>query len=128
MAINLQITPDFEQRLKEKAAREGLDVDTYIIKVLKKQLDRQSIPSDISEEELMAKISLGIAPELWTEYHLLKEKRVAETLSDAEYGRLIEISDKIELANARRMKYLKKLADMKGTSLDSLIQSLGLAA
>jgi hypothetical protein len=41
---------------------------------------------------------------------------------------LIEISDQIEQANARRIQYLIELATLRGTSLEAVMQDLGIEA
>ena len=60
--------------------------------------------------------------------HALIAKRCAETLTSQEQATLIEISDQIEQANARRIQYLIELANLRGTSLETLMQKLGIEA
>jgi pantothenate kinase len=62
----------------------------------------------------------------WQRYHHLIDKREAETLTASEQTELITISDQIEMANARRMESLVKLAQLRQTSLEELMSRLGL--
>lgn len=63
---------------------------------------------------------------MWEHYHALLAKRRAETLTPQEQATLIEISDQIEQANARRIQYLIELASLRGTSLEAVMQELGI--
>ncbi len=76
----------------------------------------------------MATITLELTPEMWENYHALIAKRRAETLTSQEQATLIEISDQIEQANARRIQYLIELASLRGTSLETVMQELGIEA
>jgi hypothetical protein len=76
--------------------------------------------------ELLKEINIGLSADTWTEYHLLIAKRQAETLTDEEQQKLIEISDRLEIANVRRMKALIELAALRGQPLDTVMQELGI--
>ncbi len=65
---------------------------------------------------------------MWEHYHALIAKRRAETLTAEEQATLIEISDQIEQANTRRIQYLLELASLRGTSLEAVMQELGIEA
>jgi hypothetical protein len=78
------------------------------------------------ESDLLKEINLGVSTDTWAEYHKLIAKRQAATLTDGEQEQLIEISDRLEVANVRRMKALIELADMRGQSLDIVMQELGI--
>lgn len=74
-----------------------------------------------TETALLQKINLGIAQEIWQQYHKLIEKRRAEMLTPAEQKTLIEITDQIERANVRRISALVELAGYWQVSLDQLM-------
>jgi hypothetical protein len=141
MAIVLELTPEFETPLHGQAAREGLDTNRYILQTLKKHLRTtlKHIPrlvltkegtegsaSKRRESELLQDINLGLSENRWQRYHHLIDKRNAETLRANEQTELITISDQIEIANARRMESLLKLAQLRQTSLEELMSRLGL--
>lgn len=81
-----------------------------------------------AEADLLQKINLGLPPEMWEHDHALIAKRRTETLTTEEQATLIEISDQIEQANARGIQYLIELANLRGTSLEVVMQELGIEA
>ena len=54
-------------------------------------------------------------------------KRDSETLKPAEQRQLVDLSDQIEQANARRMGLLVELARLRGVSVEALMRDLGIA-
>jgi hypothetical protein len=74
----------------------------------------------------LKEINLGVSTDTWTEYHALIAKRQAEALTDEDQEKLIEISDRLEAANVRRMQALIELAELRGQSLPTVMQELGI--
>jgi hypothetical protein len=68
--------------------------------------------SPTRESDLLKEINLGVSADTWSEYHTLIGKRQAETLTEAEQQQLIEISDRLDVANVRRMKALIELSEI----------------
>lgn len=126
MSITISIKADLEQRIKQQAALEGLDVDAYLAKIIERQFQVPRL--DKTEAALLAAINLGINDEIWERYEILKEKRDAETLTPEEHLELISISDQIEVANVERIKNLIKLAQYRNIPLRTLMQELGIKA
>ena len=58
----------------------------------------------------------------WTRYHMLIDKRHAETMTPEEQQELIALSDQIEAINVQRMTYLIELAQLRHTTPDVLIR------
>jgi DNA-binding MarR family transcriptional regulator len=79
------------------------------------------------ESELLKEINLGVSADTWTEYQILIAKRQAETLTEQEQQQLIGISDRLEVANVRRMKALIELSNLRGQSLSTVMQELGIS-
>lgn len=131
MTITLDLTAELERQLRDEAARAGLDTGEYIVQTLEERLrhTRQAAPRlSSAETELLQKINLGLSQEDWQRYHTLIAKRRAETLTSDEHAALIALSDRIEEANVRRIQALVELARLRQTSLEALIQELGLQA
>jgi UDP-N-acetylglucosamine 2-epimerase len=78
------------------------------------------------EAQLLHKINQGIDPELRAQYQVLREKREAETLTDAEYNTLIQLSNQIEQFGAQRLEALANLAQLRQVSLSDLMETLGI--
>ena len=80
----------------------------------------------LAEAELLQQIDLGFPSDWWERYEALKAKRRAEALTSEEHTRLIEMSDRLEEANARRMRALVELASLRSMTLEALMERLGL--
>jgi hypothetical protein len=131
MSVTIELHPTLEARLRHTAAKLGVDAGTYIAAALEGLLGDDRGPSlhlSAKESELVQQINLGISPETWQRYHDLVEKRRNETLSSEEHRSLIELSDEIEKANARRMGYVAELAKLRHAPLDAVMQQLGITA
>jgi tRNA(Phe) wybutosine-synthesizing methylase Tyw3 len=59
-------------------------------------------------------------------YDELIRKRQAETLTDAEYVELLELSNQAELEEAERIRILAEMAKSQQVSLSELMKSMGI--
>lgn len=132
MTLRLEITPELESQLRAEATKHGLEPDAYVVQALQSQLAQTQSPKTphLSETEtrLLQTINEGLPPETWQHYNKLIEKRQAETLTPDEHKTLVELSDRIEELNARRIEHLAELARLRQTSLSALMQQLGITA
>ena len=129
MPITLNMPTDLEQRLRDGAAQAGIQLDRFIHGLLEKQMPGESASTSQSakrEAVLLQKINAGFSIEFWENYSALIQKRQAETISQTELAALIEQSDLIEMADARRVKYLDELARLRQISLENLMGQLGI--
>ena len=129
MTINLNLPAEIEAELLEEAKKANLDPDAYILETLRNHLHRrQKQPPHLTklEADLLQKINIGLSQNKWQRYHELIAKRQAETISDEEHQELIAFSDQIEIANVQRMQALIELAQHRKTSLEILMQDLGI--
>jgi hypothetical protein len=74
----------------------------------------------------LKKINLDISEEEWTNYRYLLGLMRSENLTKQEHETLIALGDKIEVANAERVKYLFELAELRGISVEKLMKNLGI--
>lgn len=128
-AITLQLPPDLEQKLRDEAAKQGIDPDRYILNALQERFQAQAsqpAPLPKPEADLLQQINLGLSSDRWEHYHTLLAKRRTETLTPAEHATLIDISDQIEQANVPRIQALIELAKLRGQSLPIVMQELGI--
>lgn len=129
-AVTLELTPDLEVRIRREAARNGLDTQSYILSTLREKLTgarRSTVPGLTADEAaLLREINRGLPQETWQRYSELKEKRQAETLTPEEHVELIALSDRVEEMNVRRMDNVVQLARLRQTSVDALMEDLGL--
>lgn len=132
MPITIEINPEIERQLQYAAARAGVAPETYVVGLLQQDLRRatqgrkvdRSLPRQ--EAELLRKINQSLSQIQWERYDQLLAKRRAETLTPEELDELIALSDQIEAANVRRIKYLAELARLRNTSVSALIAELGI--
>ena len=130
MTIHLNVTSELEQKLRRAASQMGLTPDTYVIRLLQKDLQSQagSVPLSPAESKLLKQINASLSSIQWERYRILLAKRDAEELSAQEQTELITISDKLEDANVRRMKAVVELAQLRQTSVPALMETLGLSS
>lgn len=128
MTLTISMAPDLESRLRNEAARLGLDESQFVLATLEERLDRrpEAAPSSEDESNLLRKISNGPASDVWQEYRTLVAKRREETLTEVERRRLLEISDQIEAWNTQRVGYLAELARLRGIAVPELMEQLGI--
>jgi hypothetical protein len=126
MSITIALVHDLETKIREVAKREGLAPDAYAAKVLTQHLSKQALAVPEAEAKLLQQINLGLSEKTWRRYSALREKLEDETLKSDEQQELIIITDQIEAANVRRMEALIKLAELRKTTLDALIDVLEL--
>ena len=130
MTIHLNVNSELERQLKKVAAQLGLTPDTYIMRLLQKDLQSRAAPARLSPEEskLLKKINASLSAIEWERYRILLAKRDAEELNTREQAELVALSDEIEEANARRMKAVAELARLRKTTVPALTESLGLSS
>lgn len=130
MAFTLEMTPDLESALRHEAAKQGLDTQGYILSTLRerlasvRQIAAPRLPAD--EAALLQEINRGLPSETWHHYAALKEKRRAEVLTPQEQAELIALSDQVEKMNVQRMERVVQLARLRQTSVDALMDNLGI--
>ncbi len=110
----------------DAAKREGVAPRDYVETVLARHFHRQAVTLPAKEAELLQQINIGLPEEAWRCYHLLREKLEDESLTSEEQAELIGITDRLEAANVKRIEALIKLAEMRNTTLDALMDELDL--
>jgi hypothetical protein len=129
MSIQLDLIRDMETKIIKAARREGVAPDAYVTNILSRHPARQEKNVSESEASLLEQINLGLTENDWQRYHELRLKLADRTLSSNEQRELIyliSLSDRLEEANVRRLTALIKLAELRDTSLDSLMTQLDL--
>jgi len=72
--------------------------------------------------ELEQLVNQCIPLQLQERYDFLIGKRQDNTLTDEEYQELLDLGDRIEAIDVKRLEHLNELAKLRQTSLNSLIQ------
>jgi hypothetical protein len=77
------------------------------------------------DAELLKQINHGFSDTWWGHYHELIQKREESLLSDEEHRELIHLTDQVERREAKRLRALVKLAELRRRPLTSLMMELG---
>ena len=85
-------------------------------------------PDEATEAELLRQINTGWAAERWQRYHALVAQRRTGCLTSEEHRELIALTDERELAHAQRLGHLIELAKLRQTTLDAVMEQLGIQA
>lgn len=104
------------------------DLERLIQGIVTLRAQRKAHALPIEEAVLLDRINRGIPSDLRAEYQDLRTKREAETLTEAEYQRLIQLSNQIEQLGAQRLEALATLAQLRQVSLPTLMEDLGIQA
>lgn len=102
------------------------DLQQFIDRVLLLRAERVAPHLSKNESELLLKINEGLPEELWRRSDMLNKRRRAGKLTPEEHAELIALNDKFEEYNVRRIGYLVELAQLRRTTLDEVIKSLGI--
>jgi hypothetical protein len=130
MNITIELTPELERQVRERARAAGVAAEDYVRNALAQQLKETSSNSppclSLEESRLLVEINQGLPEEAWRRYQQLVSKRQAATLTTDEHEDLKLLTDEIETANAKRLAKLVALARLRQVSLDALMEELGI--
>ncbi len=129
MSLTINLPTSVEQQFRKEATTHGLSLDNYLLRLLQqasKISQKQLNSNQYLESELLKKINLDISEEEWISYRHLIGLMRAENLTKQEHETLVALGDKIEIANARRVKYLFELAELRGISVETLMKNLSI--
>jgi hypothetical protein len=126
--VNLtsHIEIDLDEILHGLARLEITELERFVDKVIALQAQRRapSLPKD--ETELLQQINRGLPTDIRQRYDALNAKLHGETITPQEHAELLTLIDRLELADAERMQHLVALAQIRGVSVDTLIEQLGI--
>ena len=78
------------------------------------------------EAGLLKQINQGFSDTWWEHYHQLIQKRQESLLTTTEHRELIRLADQVERLEAKRLRALVQLADLRKQPLTTLMKELGL--
>jgi ERCC4-type nuclease len=115
-----------DELLKAANQLDEADLERLLQQVAILRAHRKANVLPLEEAQLLQKINQGIDPEIRTQYQTLRTKKETETLTEAEYNTLIQLSNIIEQFGAQRLEALANLAQLRACSLSELMVSLGI--
>lgn len=125
MTLTLDLPIELEDRLRQKAARDGVRPETYALQLLDNELTDKP-PSEMDENELLREAARGLSASVWERYHDLIQGREANgRLTEGDHREFCELNELVETMHARRVKYVAELAARRGVELRELMDQLG---
>ena len=79
-----------------------------------------------NEAELIKKINQCLPQEIRQRYRMLIAQRKSEALTETEYAELLKLTDQVEHLEKQRIDYLLQLAQLRRTTLDQVMEQLGI--
>jgi len=125
MSLSLELPPELEERLRQQAARAGLNPQAWAVKTLENQLVEAS-PQKMSETDLLLEATRGLPESVWQRYNELIDLRRAEQLTPDAHVELKELTSLVEGAHARRLEFVAELARRRRVALRQMMDELGL--
>jgi hypothetical protein len=128
VSLTLDLPADLQTRLEEKARRDGVNPSDAALNALRQGLSENLSLATLSEAEIMQRIHAqgdDFTPEFWRRYQELLAHVRNETMTEERREEFIPYNDRVELANAERLRYLAELARRYNLSLSEVIGRFG---
>lgn len=122
--VTSQIELDFEQVLEGVSHLDLEALDEFAERVIALRAKRHATPLPPSEAGLLQKINQGVPALLRQRFRELHTKLVEGTLTEQERQEYLSLTDQIEMADAKRIPYLARLAALRNVSIDELLTHL----
>lgn len=124
--VTSQIEIDLDEVLHGLARLGTKELEQFVDKVIALQAQHRapSLPKD--ETELLQQINCGLPADIRQRYDALNTKLHDETITPEEHAELLTLIDRLELADVERMQRLVALAQIRGVSVDTLMEQLGI--
>ena len=116
----------FHELLNVVDQLDSSELETLIAKVVTLRAKRKKLYCSAQESELLLKINQKLPANIQQRFNELLSKRQTEQLSLAEQQTLIHLSEQIEQANVERITRIQELAQLRGVTLDVMMQNLGI--
>ena len=127
-SVQVRSQVSVEELLNGVAQLEALDLEQFVAEVLMLRAQRVGPSLGPAETRLLEGINRTLSPDQQLRYDELSFKRRAEALSASEHQELLAMIDRIEQADADRLRALTELAQLRGTTVDALMTDLGIHA
>ena len=124
--FKLELHLSSEDLLKAVAQLSQSDLEEFVSQVIAIQAQKKASKLPKIEAELLIKINQGMSDDIQNYYEKLIAKRESETLTENEHEELLSLSKQIEKLQAQRIEYLAELARLRGISLTTLMENLGI--
>lgn len=124
--ITIQTQLPFEQLIQTVEQLDASELEQLIAQAIRVQTKRKTLSLPKEQSLLLQQITQCIPNDLQERYNFLISKRQDNSLTDEEYQELINLGEHIEAIDVKRLENLTKLAKLRQTSLNELIQEFQL--
>jgi hypothetical protein len=125
MTLTLDLPVELADRLREKAAEEGINPEICAVKLLQNELAEKPV-SEMDEDELLLEAARGLPDSVWERYHeLIRLHQGDGELADEDQREFCELNEIVETSHARRVSCVAELAARRGVGLRALMDQLG---
>lgn len=124
--IQIEADLSFEQLLNAARQMPRRELQHFIEQVLLLRARHECGTLPDAESELLLQINQPIPPDLQRRYDELLARRDERTLLPEEHQELLRLTDQVETLEAERVGRLIELAKLRQTSLDEVMEQLGL--
>jgi len=124
--VTSQIEIDLDEVLQGLARLGTKELEQFVEKVMALQAQHRAPSLSKDETELLQQINCGLPADIRQRYDELNAKLHDETITPQGHEELLTLIDRIELADAERMQRLVALAQIRGVSVDTLMEQLGI--
>jgi hypothetical protein len=126
--VKVEVQLSSEELLKAVEQLNLSELEQFVSQVIVLQAQRKAIALPEAEAKLLLNINQSIPPNIQEEYEKLAAKRDDEILTDDEHEKLLKLTEEIETIQAQRIENLAELARLRGISLTTLMENLGIHA
>jgi hypothetical protein len=124
--VTSQIEIDLDEVLHGLARLGTKELEQFVEKAIALQAQRRAPSLPKNETELLQQINRGLPADIRQRYDALNAKLHDEAITPQEHEELLTLIDRLELADAERMQRLVALAQIRGVSVDTLMEQLGI--
>ncbi len=124
--VTSHIEIDVDEMLKGVAQLEPNELEQIVNKLLALQAHQRAVSLSQTETDLLQQINKGLPPTVRLRYDELAVKLHEEIITPAEHEELLRLIDQIEQADVERLRYMIVLAQLRGVSVDTLMDQLGI--
>lgn len=124
--INSDVKVGFEELIKGFSELKTGDIEAFMLEIGNLVAKRKAPNFSKRESELLLAINNSCPPEKAKEINNLKEKLLAESISEEEHKHYLKLLEESEERSVQRLKNLIELAQLRKVSLSTLMTQLGL--
>jgi hypothetical protein len=122
--VTSRIEIDFEEVLQGISQLQMRDLERFVDRVIALQAQRRAPSLPKHEAELLQKINQRLPAEVRKRHEELNDKLHEETITPEEHQELLQLIDRLELADAERLQHLIELADIRHVTVDAVMSQL----